>query len=104
MGGSILVVEDELVTQRLIAASLERAGYKVTRARSLGSSPDCPARGHPARLQPCRARKLERLYPPDDRLTYVDAAFEAVRADADAGGRVRVLQRPDSERPDRGTQ
>ena len=34
MGGSILIVEDELVTQRLIAASLERAGYKVTRAPS----------------------------------------------------------------------
>jgi len=31
MGGSILIVEDELVTQRLIAASLERAGYKVIR-------------------------------------------------------------------------
>ena len=35
MGGSILVVEDELVTQRLIAASLERAGYKVTLAPSV---------------------------------------------------------------------
>src|SRR5437763_623721 len=34
MGGSILIVVDELVTQRLIAASLERAGYKVTRAPS----------------------------------------------------------------------
>jgi len=30
MGGSILMDEDELVTQRLIAASLKRAGYKVT--------------------------------------------------------------------------
>jgi len=28
MGGSILIVEDELVTQRLIAASLERAGTR----------------------------------------------------------------------------
>src|SRR2546421_2026874 len=45
MGGSILVVEDELVTQRLIAASLERAGYKVTRARSLGVVPRLPGAG-----------------------------------------------------------
>ncbi len=35
MGGSILIVEDELVTQRLIAASLERAGHQVTRAASV---------------------------------------------------------------------
>src|SRR5437016_3904036 len=28
---------------------------------------------------PAAARKLEKLYPPDDRLTYVDSAFEAVR-------------------------
>ena len=28
---------------------------------------------------PAATRKLERLYPPDDRLTYVDSAFEAVR-------------------------
>jgi len=27
MGGSILIVQEELLTQRLIAASLERAGY-----------------------------------------------------------------------------
>jgi len=38
MGGSILIVEDELVTQRLIAASLERAGYKVTRAPSVAQA------------------------------------------------------------------
>src|SRR6185503_17966625 len=35
MGGAILVVEDELVTQRMIAASLERAGHQVTRAVSV---------------------------------------------------------------------
>ncbi|HEX9395299.1 MAG TPA: phosphate regulon transcriptional regulator PhoB [Burkholderiales bacterium] len=35
MGGTILVVEDELVTQRMIAASLERAGHQVTRAVSV---------------------------------------------------------------------
>jgi two-component system phosphate regulon response regulator PhoB len=35
MGGSILIVEDELVTQRLIAASLERAGYKAIQAPSV---------------------------------------------------------------------
>jgi two-component system phosphate regulon response regulator PhoB len=35
MGGNILVVEDELVTQRMIAASLERAGHQVTRAASV---------------------------------------------------------------------
>src|SRR5205814_9818027 len=34
MGGAILIVEDELVTQRLIAASLERAGYQAVRAGS----------------------------------------------------------------------
>jgi two-component system, OmpR family, phosphate regulon response regulator PhoB len=33
--GAILIVEDELVTQRLIAAGLERAGYQVTRAASV---------------------------------------------------------------------
>ena len=38
MGGSILIVEDELVTQRLIAASLERAGYKVIRAPSVAQA------------------------------------------------------------------
>ncbi len=38
MGGSILVVEDELVTQRLIAAGLERAGYKVTLAASVAQA------------------------------------------------------------------
>jgi two-component system phosphate regulon response regulator PhoB len=32
MGGAILIVEDEPVTQRLIAASVERAGYKAIRA------------------------------------------------------------------------
>ncbi len=35
MGGTILVVEDELVTQRMITASLERAGHQVTRAASV---------------------------------------------------------------------
>lgn len=35
MGGSILVVEDELVTQRMIAANLERAGHRVRRALSV---------------------------------------------------------------------
>jgi len=35
MGGNILVVEDELITQRMIAASLERAGHQVTRAASV---------------------------------------------------------------------
>ena len=38
MGGSILIVEDELVTQRLIAASLERAGYKVIRVPSVAQA------------------------------------------------------------------
>jgi len=38
--GAILIVEDELVTQRLIAASLERAGYQVIRA---GSVPEAEA-------------------------------------------------------------
>ncbi|MGH8687047.1 MAG: phosphate regulon transcriptional regulator PhoB [Burkholderiales bacterium] len=35
MGGSILVVEDELVTQKMIAANLERAGHQVMRALSV---------------------------------------------------------------------
>jgi two-component system, OmpR family, phosphate regulon response regulator PhoB len=35
MEGAILIVEDEPVTQRLIAASLERAGYQVVRAASV---------------------------------------------------------------------
>jgi two-component system phosphate regulon response regulator PhoB len=35
MGASILIVEDELVTQKLIATSLERAGHRVTRAASV---------------------------------------------------------------------
>jgi two-component system, OmpR family, phosphate regulon response regulator PhoB len=35
MGGAILIVEDELVTQRLIAASIERAGYQAIRAASV---------------------------------------------------------------------
>jgi two-component system phosphate regulon response regulator PhoB len=38
MGGSILIIEDELVTQRLIAASLERAGYNVLRAPSVAQA------------------------------------------------------------------
>jgi two-component system phosphate regulon response regulator PhoB len=33
--GAILIVEDELVTQRLIAAGLERAGYEVMRATNV---------------------------------------------------------------------
>ncbi len=45
MGGSILMDEDELVGQRLIAATLKRAGYKVTRARSLGVVPRLPGAG-----------------------------------------------------------
>src|SRR5882672_820038 len=32
MNGAILVVEDEPITQRLIAANLERAGHRVMRA------------------------------------------------------------------------
>lgn len=35
MGGAILVVEDELVTQKLIATNLERAGHQVSRAVSV---------------------------------------------------------------------
>lgn len=35
MSGSILVVEDEPITQRLLAANLERAGHQVTRAASV---------------------------------------------------------------------
>lgn len=35
MGGAILVVEDEPVTQKLIAANLERAGHRVMRADSV---------------------------------------------------------------------
>jgi len=38
MGGSILIVEDELVTQRLIAASLERAGYKAIQAPNVAQA------------------------------------------------------------------
>ena len=35
MRGAILIVEDELVTQRLIAAGLERAGFEVMRATNV---------------------------------------------------------------------
>jgi two-component system phosphate regulon response regulator PhoB len=35
MNGAILVVEDEPITQRLIAANLERAGHRVMRAASV---------------------------------------------------------------------
>ena len=35
MGGAILVVEDEPITQKLIAVNLERAGHQVTRAASV---------------------------------------------------------------------
>ena len=34
-GGAILVVEDEPITQKLIAVNLERAGHKVMRAASV---------------------------------------------------------------------
>jgi two-component system phosphate regulon response regulator PhoB len=40
MNGAILVVEDEPITQRLIAANLERAGHRVMRA---GSVPEAMA-------------------------------------------------------------
>ena len=82
MGGSILRDEDELLAQRLIAARLERggyAGYKVTRARSLGvvsrlhgAGPSCAS----TTLPPPGARTAD---PPDDRLTNVASVFEAVR-------------------------
>src|SRR5207247_10279937 len=39
-GGAILVVEDEPITQKLIAVNLERAGHKVMRA---GSVPEAVA-------------------------------------------------------------
>ncbi len=35
MSGAILIVEDEPVTQTLIAANLERAGHQVMRAASV---------------------------------------------------------------------
>src|SRR6185295_6640085 len=35
MSGAILVVEDEPITQKLIAVNLERAGHKVMRAASV---------------------------------------------------------------------
>jgi len=35
MSGAILVVEDELVTQKLIAVNLERAGHTVMRAANV---------------------------------------------------------------------
>jgi len=35
MGGAILVVEDELITQKLITVNLERAGHQVMRAASV---------------------------------------------------------------------
>ena len=35
MSGAILVVEDELVTQKLIAVNLERAGHKVMRSANV---------------------------------------------------------------------
>jgi two-component system, OmpR family, phosphate regulon response regulator PhoB len=38
MSGAILVVEDEPVTQRLIAANLERAGHRVMRAASVSEA------------------------------------------------------------------
>src|SRR2546430_16234663 len=47
MGGAILIVEDELVTQRLIAASLERAGYQAIRAASVEQAEAAIREGHP---------------------------------------------------------
>jgi two-component system, OmpR family, phosphate regulon response regulator PhoB len=38
MSGAILVVEDEPVTQKLIAANLERAGHRVMRAASVSEA------------------------------------------------------------------
>ncbi|MGB5079745.1 MAG: phosphate regulon transcriptional regulator PhoB [Burkholderiales bacterium] len=38
MSGSILVVEDEPITQKMIAANLERAGHKVVRAASVSEA------------------------------------------------------------------
>src|SRR3979490_2357810 len=35
MGGAILIVEDEPITQKLIAVNLERAGHRVMRAASV---------------------------------------------------------------------
>ena len=40
MAGKILIVEDELITQRMIAASLEHAGHEVAR---VGSVPEAEA-------------------------------------------------------------
>ncbi len=49
-------------------------------APSLGVVPRLHGAGAILRVyDPAATRKLERLYPPDDRLTYVDSAFEAVR-------------------------
>ncbi len=42
MSGAILVVEDELVTQKLIAVNLERAGHKVMRAANVPEAVDIP--------------------------------------------------------------
>jgi len=35
MGGAILIVEDEPITQKLIAVNLERAGHQVMRAANV---------------------------------------------------------------------
>ena len=49
-------------------------------APSLGIVPRLHGAGAILRVyDPAATRKLERMYPPDDRLTYVDSAFEAVR-------------------------
>ena len=49
-------------------------------APSLGVVPRLHGAGAILRVyDPAATRKLERLYPPGDRLTYVDSAFEAVR-------------------------
>src|SRR5437870_4406359 len=49
-------------------------------APSLGVVPRLHGAGAILRVyDPAATRKLERLYPPDDRLTYVESAFEAVQ-------------------------
>src|SRR5947208_17110399 len=50
MGGAILIVEDELVTQRLIAASRERAGDAAIRAASRGQAEAAIREGVPGLL------------------------------------------------------
>ncbi len=45
MSGAILIVEDEPVTQTLIAANLERAGHQVMRAASVPEAAACCSTG-----------------------------------------------------------